>query len=553
MNTGAGCARRIALAAALLLSTALAACSGAESNVVNGNRAGVLHMGNGADPQTLDPHVMSGNPEVTIARSLFEGLVTRNPYTLAVEPGVAQSWAISEDRRVITFELNPSARWSNGDPVTAQDFVWSFQRALNPRLGNQLAYTLFPINNAQAYFTGQITDPGKVGVRALGDQRFELTLTHPTPYFLEILASYVAYPVHRPTVEAHGDAMARFTPWTRPGNLVGNGPFKLEEWQLQRRVTVVKSDTYWDAQDVQLNAVIFHPIENAITEEHMYRVGQLHFTQQVPLNKIPGYAGQASSPYQQAPMLGTYYFLLNTLAAPVNDVRVRRALALAIDRDKLVATVLGGTESPAHGLTPPQVPDYQAPQLLAYDPQEARRLLAAAGYPGGKDWPGLEFAYNTSDNNRKIAVAVQQMWKDVLNIKVTLVNQEWKVFLDTVNEMDFQVARMGWIASYLDPNPFLDKFITGGGTNRTGFSNARYDDIILQLAPGAKTREQRLRLMLEAETILLNQVPIIPIYTYNSKHLVHPSVIGAPTNVLDIRNFKYIGLDDTINTRPGED
>jgi oligopeptide transport system substrate-binding protein len=526
-----------------LTAMVLAACSMGESNVESGNREGILHFGNGAEPQSLDPHVMSGSPEVNIANSLFEGLVTRNPYTMEIEPGVAQRWEFSEDRRVLTFHLNPAARWSNGDPVTARDFEWSLRRALHPALGNQLADALFPIENAQAYHLGEITDAGQVGVRALDEQTLEITLTNPAPYFMDLLASYVTYPVHRATLEDHGDPMARFTPWTRPGNMVSNGPFVLTEWRMNRRVTVEKNPTYWNADKVRLNGVVFHPVENEITQEHMFRVGQLHYTDAVPLNKIPGYQAMPDTPYEQAPMLAVYYFVFNTGRAPVDEVRVRRALALAIDREKLVSTVLQGTESASSVFVPPHIPGYRPPAGLDYDPDEARRLLARAGYPGGMGWPGLEFKYNTSDNNRKIAVAVQQMWKDELNIEITLANLEWKVFLDTLNGKNFQAARAGWVGGYLDPNTFLGRFITGGGTNRTGFSSTRFDEIMLRLAPEAQSAEERLQLMREAETILLDQVPIVPIYTYTSKHLVHASVRGAPANVLDTINYRYVWLD----------
>ena len=232
----------------ILITATLLACSGGESNVEAGNRDGILHLGNGAEPQSLDPHVMSGSPEVNIARSLFEGLVTQNPWSLEIEPGVAERWELSDDRRGITFFLNPRAKWSNGDPVTAQDFVWSLQRALTPALGNQLAYTLFPIVNAQEFAAGTLTDPDAIGVKALDERTFEVTLNNPTPYFLSILASYAAFPVHRPTLEAHGVVTDRFTRWTRPGNMVSNGPFTLQGWKMNRRLTVVKSETYWDAE-----------------------------------------------------------------------------------------------------------------------------------------------------------------------------------------------------------------------------------------------------------------------------------------------------------------
>ena len=284
----------------------------------------------------------------------------------------------------------------------------------------------------------------------------------------------------------------------------------------------------------------------------MFRVGQLHFTTVVPLNKIAGYRDLPDSPYLQTPMQGTYYLMFNTQRAPMDDPRVRRALALAVDRERLIATVLQGTEQPAIALVPPGTPDYTSPDLLRHDPQEARTLLAQAGYPGGAGWPEVEYKFNTSENHRKIAVALQQMWKDELNIEISLSNQEWKVFLDTLNEHDYTLARMGWVALDLNPATFLNTFTSESGINRTGFSHARYDEIMLRLAPSAADKAERIALMQEAETLLMEALPVLPLYTYNSKHLVQPSVKGAPPNVLDLQNYKYISLDPDAPVWKGE-
>jgi oligopeptide transport system substrate-binding protein len=535
--------RRARVLGALLLTLLLASCGRGEGNVATGNRDGVLHFGNGSEPQTIDPHVMSGTPEVNIARALYEGLVTRNPHTLEMDPGVAERWVFADDGRAITFFLNPAARWSNGDPVTAHDFVWSLRRSLHPEMGNQLAYSLYPISGAKAYATGEVADPDALGIRALDDLTLEITLEHPDPFFLGTLGTYPAYPVHRPTVEAHGSWTDRFTAWTRVENFVGNGPFTLAEWRMNRRLVVNRSETYWDADSVALNAVVFHPIEHAATEEKMFRVGQLHHTLDVPLDKIPGYASLPDSPYRQAPLQRTYYLLFNTRRPPMDDPRVRQALAMAIDRERLIATVLKGTEQPATAVVPPGTPGYTSPDLLRHDPQRARDLLATAGFPGGRGWPEVEYLFNTHDNHRRIAVAIQRMWQEVLGIEVSLANQEWKVYLDTLQEGDFTLARMGWVAASLNPASFLDTFTSESGINRTGFSDERYDEIMMTLAPGTADTAERLALMQEAETLLMRALPVVPLYTYNSKHLVQPGVKGAPPNVLDIQNFKYISLD----------
>lgn len=536
----------------ILFSCLLTACIGGESKVTSGNRDGILHLGNGTEPQGLDPHVVTGVPESRILRALFEGLAVKNPYTLESEPGVAERWEYSEDGLVLTFYINPAARWSNGDAVTAHDYVWSWQRALNPNMGNLYAYMLFPMVNAEAYTTGKLEDPDDLGVKALDDLTLQVTLNEPTPYFLQLMDHYSTYAVHRPTLEKFGKATDRFTKWTRAKNIVSNGPFRLTEWLLNRRIVVEKNETYWDADKVKLNGIVFYPTENIVSEERMYRAGQLHLTNDTPLEKIPVYREMENTPFMQAPYLGTYYYMLNTQRAPMDDVRVRKALSMSVDREKLTRTVLQGLVLPAYAITPPGTLGYQPPKLFDYDVEKAKALLAEAGYPNGEGWPGMELTYNTSESHRKIAVAIQQMWKDALNIEVTLANQEWKVYLDSLAQMEYQVARRGWIGDYVDPNNFLDMFLTGGGNNKTGYADPIYDELILTKAPKAKSKQERFALFYEAETMLMEEMPIIPIYTYSIKRLVDPAVKGLPTNLMDSFNFKYVWLQAENNTKEGE-
>lgn len=536
----------------LVFFSTLVACGGGESNVSSGNREGILHYGNGSEPQGLDPHVVTGVPENHLIRALFEGLAVKNPYTLEPEPGVAESWDFSEDGRIITFHLNPRAKWSNGDPMTAQDYVWSWQRALNPAMGNLYAYMLFPVKNAKAYATGDLADPEQLGVKALDKLTLQVTLNEPTPYFIQLMDHYSTFAVHRPTIEKFGKSTDRFTKWTRVENMVSNGAFKLSQWRLNRRIVMEKSTTYWDADKVKLNGIVFYPTENIVSEERMFRAGQLHYTQVIPLEKIPVYQAMENTPYVQAPYLGTYFFLINTKVPPVDDVRVRQALSMAVDRDTLAATVMQKSVYPAYSITPPGALGYKPPKVFGYDLEKARALLAEAGYPNGEGWPGLEITYNTSESHRKIAVALQQMWKEALDIEVTIANQEWKVYLDSVTQMNFQVARRGWIGDYVDPNNFLDLYLTGGGNNNTGYADPHYDDLILRKAPQAKSREERFAIFTEAETMLMKEMPIIPVYTYTSKHLINPSVRGVPSNLMDSINFKYVWLDLETKTGTGE-
>lgn len=537
---------------ALGLSIALTGCTGGESNVTTGNRDQILHYGNGSEPQGLDPHVVTGVPENHLIRALFEGLAVKNPYTLEPEPGVAESWEFSEDGRVITFHINPDAKWSNGDAMTAEDYVWSWRRALNPAMGNLYAYMLYPVKNAEAYAAGKLENPDDLGVKALDKLTLQVTLNEPTPYFLQLMDHYSTFAVHRPTLEKFGKATDRFTKWTRVENIVSNGAFKLTEWRLNRRITIQKSETYWDTDKVKLNGVVFYPTENIVSEERMFRAGQLHYTQVIPLEKIPVYEAMDNSPYVQAPYLGTYFFLINTGRPPVDDVRVRQALSMAVDRQTLADTVMQKSVFPAYSITPPGTLGYQPPKLFGYDVDKAKALLAEAGYPNGEGWPGLEITYNTSESHRKIAVALQQMWKEALNIDITIANQEWKVYLDSVTQMDFQIARRGWIGDYVDPNNFLDLYLTGGGNNNTGYADPRYDELVLQRAPKAKTKEERFALFHEAETMMMEEMPIIPIYTYTSKHLIHPSVKGMPSNLMDSMNFKYVWLEPETAAEGGE-
>jgi oligopeptide transport system substrate-binding protein len=520
----------------------LAACSGGESNVASGGREQILHIGNGSEPQGLDPHVVTGVPENRLIRALFEGLAVKNPYTLEPEPGVAERWEFSEDGRQITFHINPDARWSNGDPVTADDYVWSWMRALHPEMGNLYAYMLFPIVNAEAFFSREIDDFSEVGVKAPDPQTLIVDLIEPTPYFLQLMDHYSTFAVHRPTVEKFGKFTDRFTKWTRVENIVSNGPFVLDEWLLNRRIAMRKSATYWDRERVRLNRVVYYPTENAVSEERGFRAGQLHATMTIPLDKIPVYQAMENSPYVQAPYLGTYYYLVNTQRSPTDDPRVRQALSMAFDRETLARTVMQNSVVPAYAITPPGTIGYQPPKIFDYDPKRARELLAEAGYPNGEGWPGLEIIYNTQEAHRKIAVAVQQMWKDALNIDVTISNQEWKVYLDSVSTRNFDVARRGWIGDYVDPNNFLDLFLSAGGNNNTGFSDPTYDELIAKTAPQAKTQEARFAAFFAAETRLMEQMPIIPIYTYTSKHLQHPSVCGMPSNLMDSLNLRYVWL-----------
>jgi oligopeptide transport system substrate-binding protein len=527
---------------ATFLVTVLLGCTGGENNVERGNREGVLYLGNGTEPQTIDPHVMSGSPEERVASALFEPLLLRNPFTEAFEAGVAERWEFSDERTTLTFHLNPAARWTTGERVTAEDFRWSWKRMLTPELGSPLADILYVIRGAEAYHKGRATDFDSVGIEVVDSGTLRVELAYPNPFVLENFSYTYLAPVHRATVEAHGGETARFSAWTKPENIVSNGPFRLTDWKLQRYLRVERNPYYWDADRVRLDGIVYRPIESAVTEDRMFRSGQLHATSIVPNNKVPGYRHQPGQPLVETPQMATYYYALNTTIPPLDDRRVRRALALAIDRDAIVSRVLMDTVIAWGAYVPYGMPHYEHPAKLDFDPREARRLLTEAGYPDGRGFPAISLLYNTSEDHRTIAVAVQQMWKEHLNIEITLENQEWQVYLSMARAGNFQIARRGWNGS-TNPDSFL-YYMTGDSViNNTGFANEAFDELVLGRARETGDVEALMDIYAEAEAILLSEAPIIPIATFTEKRLVQPSVSGMPGRIVSGFNFKYVALD----------
>lgn len=521
----------------------LSGCSGERKTPVEiGNEQQILHINAGAEPSGLDPHISMGLPESQIMKALFEGLTSKDPKTLNVVPGVAESWTISDDGLIYTLKLRTNARWSNGDELTAEDFAWSWQRALLPALGNQYAYSYFVIKNAEAFNKGQLADFSEVGIKALDKYTLQIELNHPTAYFLEQLAFKSMYPVHRATIEKFGTADERETRWTRPGNFVGNGAFTLTSWVPNQVLVVQKNTLYWDAQRIKLNEIDFYPIQQAATEERMYRAGQLHIVNVLPIEKEAAYRAANDPAFRSFPVFSTYYYRLNTTRPPLNDVRVRKALAAAIDRTQLTQKVLKGGQIPAYNFTPPNSAGYVPEAKLTEDVQFARKLLAEAGYPDGKGFPAITILYNTLEQHQTIAVVIQQMWKEALNIDVTIRNEDWKVFLASMRLHNYDIARAGWGGDYNDPNTFLDVHVTDGGNNETGWSNPRYDELI-KLAAAAKNQTERFAYFQEAEALLVDGMPIIPLYTYVRNRLVNPSVKEWYDNILDEYYYKDVYLE----------
>ncbi len=521
--------------------TLLALCSGcsrSESNADKALREGVLLIGNGTEPEDLDPHITTGMPEYRLTSALFEGLTVYAPEDLTVIPGVAERWEISDDSCTYTFYLRRDARWSNGDPITAHDFVYSWRRVLSPKLGNRYTYLYEPIRHATAFHAG--TKPWEeVGIRALDDHTFRVELEHPVPYLLGLLTHNTFSPVHRATIEKHGEMDQRGTQWTRPGKLVGNGPYILTEWRSNSHIEMKPNPHYWDRAAVKLNGIRWFPIESADTEERAFRSGQLHVTNTVPSHLIPKMQAAGSPELRVAPFLAVYYYEFNVNRPPLNDPRVRRALSLAVDRAAIVKSVTQAGETPAYSLLHPGTLDNRPAPAFTEDLAEARRLLAAAGFPEGRGFPRLEILYNTLEAHRAIAEAVQQMWRVNLGIDIRMSNQEWQVYLGNRRQGNYDISRAGWVASYNDGTVFSNLLLTGAGNNNSGFSNARYDEIAARVAREGD-RTTRVNLFHELGAIIAEEMPIMPLYYYTSKNLVDSRVRGWHDVLLDIHPLKGV-------------
>jgi oligopeptide transport system substrate-binding protein len=533
---------------AMLAALAVAACGGGSSAGAGGPQAQiggasgteldeqqVLHVGNGAELQSLDPHRSEDVASSNVHRDIYEGLVNEAPNG-ALVPGVAHSWTTSEDGKTYVFNLRPEARWSNGDPLTAHDFVFALRRGADPKTASVYSYILTPILHADAITAGQAR-PEELGVRALDDHTLEITLANPTPYFLGLLTHSMTYPLHRPTLEAHGDQ------WTRPGNLVGNGAFMLDEWVVQSHLKVVRNPHYWDNANTKLEEVWFYPTEDQTAELQRFRALELDITEIIPAAQIGFIRENLADELVIAPYLGSYYYGFNVTRPPFADnAKLRRALSLAVNRDIITKQVLNLGQISSYGFVPP-ITGYtqqQMPEASWTQDQreaEAKRLYSEAGY--GPDNPlRTQIMYNTQEDHRRIAVAIQQMWKQVLGVEAEILNQEWKVFIDTRNQKrDTQVYRQGWIGDYNDPFTFIDLLHSMSGQNDTGYSNPEYDRLVAA-SQTAHDPHARMQLLQEAERVMLADMPILPLYIYVRARLVQPWVGGYEPNIMDHHRHK---------------
>jgi len=502
----------------------------------------VLLFGNGTEPQDLDPQTVTGVAENKLINAFFEGLVSYGPNGSDTVGGVAERWDISSDGLVYTFHLRANAKWSNGEPVTATDFAGSIQRALTPSLGADNAGMLFVLANAELWRRGELDDFARVGVRAVDARTLELKLAHPAPYLLTLLSHPIWFPVYLPALEKAGGATKRDTNWTTPENFVGNGPFILKVNRRGEVLIAEKSPTYWDAATVRLNAIHFHPAADVDGEERAFRAGQLHITEALPVGKVESYRRDQPGVLRINPFLDTYFYRLNTSRPGLGDKRVRQALSLALDRRAIVEKIIRGGQQPALAFTPPGMDGYVPPEILKEDLAQAQQLLAEAGHPGGQGLPPIEITINTSGNHRVIAEAVQQMWRR-LGLQVEVNNMEMASLFAKRRALDYSVMRAEWAADFADPKSFLDVFRGGSNNNHTGWSNLAYDAALhsADRTPDPVARHELLR---QAENVLLDELPIIPIYHFTTVRLVHPAVHGWYPLPLDRHPYKHVWLEE---------
>ena len=528
--------------AVVIVAAAAAAITGCDARgngtpvAIGGSNGGVLaahqvlHLGNGTEIQTLDPARNEDVSGSNVLRDLYEGLVNETPNG-DPEPGAAESWTVSEDGKTYVFALRQSARWSNGDPVTAHDFVYGFRRAADPKTLSIYTFILSPIENADEIAAGRLP-PDRIGVRAIDDHTLEIQLANATPYFLGLLAHSTTYPVHRASVEKYGSK------FTRPGHLVGNGAFRLDEWVVQSHIKLVRNPNYWDDAHTRLQEIYFYPTENVPAELQRYRANDLDSTYDISTAQLPWIKKQIPGELFVAPYLGSYYYGFNTTRPPFKDnPKLRRALSLAVDRQVIAEQILGAGQLPAYGWVPP-VHHYESQQMVEASwtqeqrEAEAKRLYAEAGY-SAENPLRTELMFNTNEDHRRLAVAIAAMWKRVLGFEATISNQEWKVYLDTRSQkVKTQVFRMGWIGDYNDAFTFSEMLRSTSGQNDAGYDNPEYDRL-LDAAQAERDLDRRAKLLEEAERVMLADMPIIPLYYYVSKHMIKPWVGGRQSNIMD--------------------
>ncbi len=515
----------------------VAACGGSGDAV---DTTSVLNRGISTEPESLDAHKARSTQAADVLRDIGEGLVA---YTANGEltPGVAESWDVSDDGLTYTFHLRSNARWSNGETVTAAHFVYGLRRLVTPATAAFYAQMLTGVRNASKVTSG-VTQPSTLGVEAIDEQTLVIRLERPLPYLISLLTHPATFPMHPGSIEEHGDAFAR------AGNLLSNGAYVLAEWIPGSVMTLRRNKAYWNDAETAIDEVRHHVLTQAMTELARYRAGEIDITSTVPPDSFEQVVEGLGDQLHISPYLGVYYYGYNLTKPPFqSNPELRQALSMAIDRELLVEKITGRGESPAYSWVPPGVDNYQ-PTVFSYTElsQEERNNIAqglyeTAGY--SEENPlRLELRYNTSDTQRRVALAIQSMWRDVLGVETTLINEEFQVLLANMRDREVtQVFRSSWMGDYNDAHTFLSIMQSGNAANMPGYASEEYDTLMKRAADQVDLGRRRLYLE-EAERVLLADHPAIPIYFYVSKHLVSPQVQGWGDNVLDYHYSQHLSL-----------
>jgi oligopeptide transport system substrate-binding protein len=480
-------------------------------------------------PLSFDPADVVRITESRVSYNLFEGLYMPPRGEGPAVPGVATRYEVSEEGLVYTFHLRDDARWSNGDPVTAGDFVVAWRRVLEPGSNRDYAFMLHTVENGLAYNEGSAT-ADQLGVTAIDDHTLQVRLEEPVPFFVELTAFCTLFPVHSASVEALGDEAFA------PANLVTNGAFQLESYTEGSALHLTPNPHYWDRSEVQLEHVWMRVFEDESEALDAYLAGEVEWLGELPWGRLSSL--RFRNDFHTYPMFGSYYFRVNVTDPVFNDPRVRQALSLAIDRDALCRHVLDELCEPAHSFVPPMV-DFEPIGALAYNPERARDLLAEAGYPDGAGFPAVRLLYNQLELHQRIVEAIVEMWRSQLGIEVELIPNPWDTYMQALEQRDYHVARFGWIGDYLDPDAFLYLMVSQNVQMNGGWVNDSYDQLIRE-AGSEQDRRRRFDLYRAAEAILLNELPVIPLFYYTQYHLLSPHVGGFEMNVRDVHLAKYI-------------
>ncbi|XOQ44168.1 MAG: Dipeptide-binding protein DppE [Clostridium sp.] len=539
--------------AALMIATAFTGCgdsssssqeAGSEGNSAAETQPVSLTVQVGTEPDSIDPALNTSVDGFIYIEHMFEGL-TKLDQDGNIVNGQAEDIQISDDGLTYTVTLRDDIKWSDGEPVTAQDFVYGWQRVVDPKTGSEYSYMLDPVVNATDIYTGKNPDVTSLGITAKDDKTLEIKLIAPCAYFLELLSRPMFYPMRKDIVDGNDK-------WTQdPSTYIGNGPYQMKEWNHKESIVAEKSDTYYNKDEVTVDKITFMLMDDDSAIQAAYQNGELQFADSYPVEEQDTWA--ATDDYHNMAQLGTYYIAFNCEKEPFNDPRVRKALTLAIDRNYIVENITKAGQIPADAFVSTGVSDADsskqfrdvggsyfstAEEDYEKNVEEAKKLLAEAGYPNGEGFPTFEYSYNTSSGHKAIAEALQNMWKEELGINCTLASQEWAVFIDSRQKGNYEVARDGWLADYNDPISYLDLFLTDSENNDPHWSNQEFDDLIMQ-AKSTGDQEVRMQAMHDAEDILMEEMPACPIYFYTDVYLQKPNISNVVTTPLGDKLFTY--------------